>query len=385
MKWTAGLVLCLTATLVTSPLSGDENDDARQQVLTILDGINARSFDPIRRAINEKEMLANVFAARQIGQDGRRWFQENFWEFVESRYMGSLPPKGSKRPYELVQFSLTGDRGLAILRQQRPRYQYDYQALEFGIDSRGRLQIDDIRRYNVHQGLVGELAEYLVTVVPDRAVARQLLTQAEPDEGDLFQITELLKAFRDGNGARFFQIYGDLDERLQRDPGLARYALVTASLAGDAGFRDAVLPLVPEIFQNDAGYALSAADIYLALGRLDEGYAAMQAFRSQFGFEEGAIPARLSALALALGRTEEAVRHAEAAVDTEPTLELGWWSLLRAQAGAGDIDGALGSLTRLEDDFGHRLTAEKLARDRWKAFVLLTESDAYKAWREGRP
>ena len=116
----------------------------------------------------------------------------------------------------------------------------------------------------------------------------------------------------------------------------------------------------------------------------EKSYEMLHKFHENFSVNEGALPAKLSALALATGKAEDAEKYALEATSNEPTLELGWWSLLRARAGAGDSQGAIEALTFLEDNFGHRLDAAKLRRDRFRAFRALAESQEFKDWRARR-
>ena len=57
----------------------------------------------------------------------------------------------------------------------------------------------------------------------------------------------------------------------------------------------------------------------------------------------------MSALALALGDAENSAAFAARATTYEPALELGWWSLLRAQSSAEDFADATETLAHLED------------------------------------
>ena len=93
----------------------------------------------------------------------------------------------------------------------------------------------------------------------------------------------------------------------------------------------------------------------------------------------------MSATALALGQNEKAEEYAVMATTLEPTLKLGWWSLLRARARVSDFEGCIEALTRLEDDFGERIDGAKLRRDKYKAFGALANSQELKDWRASRP
>ena len=79
---------------------------------------------------------------------------------------------------------------------------------------------------------------------------------------------------------------------------------------------------------------------------------------------------------------DESVKHALRAIDAEPTLEVGWWSLLRARSRTKDYAGAIEALSRLEDDFGHVLDPQKLAKDRF--LRVLVRQQEYIDWNEAR-
>ena len=90
------------------------------------------------------------------------------------------------------------------------------------------------------------------------------------------------------------------------------------------------------------------------------------------------MSARLSAAALVLGNTEDALARAEAAIQTEPGLELGWWSVLRARVTMEQFEGAVEALDALEKQFGYTLGADSFDKDPLMAPLL--RSEEFEAW-----
>jgi len=90
-------------------------------------------------------------------------------------------------------------------------------------------------------------------------------------------------------------------------------------------------------------------------------------------------------MALATGKPIEAEKFAVEATTDEPTLELGWWSLLRVRSSTKNYEGSIEALTQLEDTFGQRLDEAKLRRDKFRGFTQLVGSQEFKDWRASRP
>jgi uncharacterized membrane-anchored protein len=90
------------------------------------------------------------------------------------------------------------------------------------------------------------------------------------------------------------------------------------------------------------------------------------------------MSARLSAAALVLGNTEEALTFAEEAVQLEPGLELGWWSLLRARTALEQFSEAVAALDVLEKQFGYTLSPQAFEKD--PSMAALLRSKEYEDW-----
>ena len=94
------------------------------------------------------------------------------------------------------------------------------------------------------------------------------------------------------------------------------------------------------------------------------------------------MSARLSAAALVMRNAGDAVAYAERAVEMEPGLELGWWSLARASAVTEDYAAVVRALTQLEDQFGHSLGPDALGKD--PLFARVVQSQEYQTWSSSR-
>jgi hypothetical protein len=94
------------------------------------------------------------------------------------------------------------------------------------------------------------------------------------------------------------------------------------------------------------------------------------------------MAARLSAASLVLGKAEDALSHAQRAVQIEPGLELGWWSALRANTALDQHAGAVEALDELEKTFGYTLGPEAFENDPSMADLLL--SAEYESWLASR-
>ena len=70
------------------------------------------------------------------------------------------------------------------------------------------------------------------------------------------------------------------------------------------------------------------------------------------------------------------------ATESEPGLELAWWTLLRTRTAAQDYEAALEPLTALEERFGHLLIPQALRRDPF--LKVLIEQPEYQQWRAAR-
>ncbi len=383
----AKLVMSLVAvTMMATPLIAAEDDaEAFGQFQRIMLGIEDRSFEKIKSAFDKTDLRNRVYSARPVEPAVAQVFNANFWEIVEASLMQNLPPPGTPVNAKLVDFAFQNGKGKAAVRFTLPDFEFSFQVFDLRHDSRGRLKIVDWFDTTAGQMLSVEIAEELMILMPTKAATRKTISLQNPTDLQLFQVTEIYKASRDMQAPRFFEIYDEFNDDIKRQPFIAKYAVFMAYLLEDAERLVRSLAIFVDVHEDDPNFALTMSDFFVALEAYDESYELLKTFQQNFSVNEGALPAKLSALALAIGKPEDAEKYAVEAITDEPTLELGWWSLLRARSSAGNYAGAVEALTRLEADFGHRLDEAKLRRDKFRGFTELVASQEFKDWRASRP
>ena len=387
MKWATKAVVIGFVSSFIVPLSvfaADDDAKARGQFEAMLAGINENSFERIKTAIDKDDLTGRIYGVRLVEVEVKRVFNDNFWTIVEGAFSEGMASMAANADGEIISFEFKDGKGQAIVRYALPKYAYAYQVWDLRHDRRARLKIIDWQDSNIGQNFSAHVGEALVTIMPSKAATRKLLSIRNPTDAQLFQVTEILKAARDQQPPRFFEIYDGLEPELQKEALIAKFAVKMAYTLKDPDRFDAMLNNFVEVYGRNPGYALLTADYHLVIERYQNAYASLQQFHQNFDMTEGATPARLSALALALGKIEDAEKYAQEAISDEPTLELGWWSLLRARTRAEDFQGAIEAMARLEDDFGRPADVAVLKRDPFRAFGDLVESQEYKDWRAGR-
>ncbi len=385
MKIVKAITTLVALTMVVAPLfAADGDSKVFEQFQGIVEGINSQSFLQIQSAIDKTDMSNRILNARLIEPDAKQVLNEDFWQIVEAGFRQNLPPPGSKVEATLIDFAFENGTGRAALRFKQPNFEYAYQVFDLRQDSRGRLQIVDWFDTSTGQMFSADIGEDVAILMPTKAATRKQISIANPSDLQLFQVTEIFKASRDRQAARFFEIYDEFNDQLKREPFIAKYAVFMALMLKDMDRFAHALDLFVDVFANDPNFALVMSDFQVMVGAYDQSYASLSRFHDNFPLKEGAIPARLSALALALGDLEDAEKYGVEATEDEPSLELGWWSLLRARARSQNHAGAIEALTYLEDNFGHRLDESKLRRDKYRGFATLVSSQEFKDWRAGR-
>ncbi|NCF72095.1 MAG: hypothetical protein GWP67_01205 [Gammaproteobacteria bacterium] len=386
MKIAALAATVVLLTMAARPLIAAGDDaEAFGQFQEILRGIDDRSFESIQKAIDKTDMRNRVLSAGQIEADAAQVFDGNFWQFVEAEFTANLPPPGSKSRAKLVDFAFKDGKGKAAIRFTKPNFEYVFQVFDLQHDGRGRLRVIDWFDSGSGQMVSAEIAEELMILMPTKAATRKTLSIQNPTDLELFQVTEIYKASRDRQPPRFFDIYDQFSDPLQREPFIAKYAVFMAFLMKDSDRLARALEIFVDVYSDKPGFALSVSDFYVAIGAYEQSYELLKTFHQNFAVKEGALPAKLSALALAIGKPEDAEMFAVEATEDEPSLELGWWSMLRARSSAENYAGAIEALTQLEDNFGQRLDEAKLRRDKFRGFANLVVTDEYKTWRANRP
>lgn len=381
-------VLSLLAVFVmlccVSSVQADEAEDARQEVEQIVQAIEKRDHDAIQSVTDKTELSNRIYGVRAVSGESRQLFDSQFWEFFDGFFWSGIPDQAVVREFELVQFDFSNGAGEAVVRYQYPGYVYGFFTLEVR-NNRGKTRIVDMHRFNIQPSLSREMADFLATFLPTGQATRALLGNVELNDAEMFQVSELLKAYRDRSPERFYEIFDALDTRLKNVEQLARYHMLTAAYANDQERLETYFLPYLQLNEDSGRFAHLMAMHYMERGDLLSAYDSLLDFKTRYSLREGGTSSQLSALALANGNIESAEDHASEAIELEPTLELAWWSLLRARVAGGDFLAALEPLTHLEDNFGHRLDEAKLRRDSYRAFTGLVASDEFKDWRADRP
>lgn len=385
MRIAKAVTTLVVLSIVAVPLFAANNDEkAFGQFQTILAGINGRNFAPVQAAIDQRDLTNRILNSRSIQPEARKALNDQFWEIIEGSFLQNLPSAKSGIKAQLVDFVFENGKGRAGVRFNQPNFEYAYQVFDLQYDSRSRLKIVDWFDTSKGQTFSAEIGEALVILMPTKAATRKLISIANPSDLELFQVTEIFKASRDRQPERFFEIYDEFSDAIKREPFIAKYAVLMAFASKDTDRFSHALEIFSDVYSQDANYALMMSDFLVRAQHYEQSYVALSRFHDNYSLKEGAMPARLSALALALGKTEDAEKYAVEATEDEPSLELGWWSLLRVRARAQDNAGAINALTYLEDNFGHRLDEAKLRRDKYQGFTVLVSSEEFKEWRAGR-
>ena len=360
----------------------DDADTARMQFESIMQGLNDNSFDRFHSATNDKVLTARIFDGRMIGADVKRAFTQDFDGSVERMFVASFPESKSDILATIVDFQVRRDEGRAVVRYAAPGYRYSYHVYEFELDAKGRIAIVDWIDYYQGERFSAAAGLALVMAMPSKLATRNLLDNKTITDRDAFQVGELFKAVRDKNGARFFQIYDDLDGALHREKVIARLNLQVALQARDKARTESALQDLLLAFPDDALQSLRRVEFYIPMRRYQDAIDALVLLEEDLGITDGALGSLQAMAALADGNTADAEIFAKQATAAEPTLEVAWWSLLRARTAAENYAGAIEAMTRLEDDFGHTLDEQKLARDRF--LQVLADKPEYLAWRSSR-
>ncbi len=291
------IVAALTI-LSTSIFAAEDDHKAFGQFQEILQGLDKRSFEQIKNNIDQTDLMNRVYSAQPITNEAQDIFANNFWQIIETSLFRGLPPAGPQITGNLVDIIFQDGIGRAAVRYALPRYAYKYLVTDLRHDSRGRLKIVDIFDSSTGQMLSADIGEELMIAMPTKEDARRLIATNNPTDLELFQFTEILKASRDKQAPRFFEIYDDLSIQLRGEPFVAKQAVHMAILVEDTDRFVQALEVFAGIYSADANFALSISNFYLVVENYEQSYAYLVKFHENFTVKEGAVPAKLSALAL---------------------------------------------------------------------------------------
>lgn len=379
-------VLTLAATL--SPAASLAADDVREQFDEIVDALNDNTFSEFQGAINERALVNRIFGTRVIDPAVKEAFADDFESSLQEMFVSSFPrarteeERGGEIIGTVIAFQFDGGEGRAIVRYEGSGYRFSYHSYDLTRTRSGRLVIVDWFDYYNASWFSEDVGNALVRTMPGQAAVRALMTMPNPTEGQLFQMGELLKAVRDQNPQRYFQIYDGLAEELQQEPYFVALNFHYCRTLGDAGRLNQAVERLVAAFPGDPLYSLGLAEFYIGRGLFEEAISELNRFEEALGMKDGVSESFKATSAMALGDFERAQAFAVTATEVEPDLELSWWTLLRARTAAEDYASATLALTELEDRFGHLLIPQKLRRDRF--LKVLIDQQEYKDWRAGR-
>ena len=380
----------LLVLLATPQYAGAQSADngMRGQFRAIIDGLNNNTFSKFHDAIDDKELMSRIFGTHVLDDEAKQAFAANFRTNLEGIFTGSMPrartqaEAGGEIIGKIISFEAQDGQGRAIVRYAASGYRYSYHSYDLVMGKGGRLRIVDWFDYYQAAWFSEIAGNELVRAMPGQASVRSILEMNNPTEGQLFQVGELLKAVRDQNPRRYFQIHDGLEEALRQEPYVVVLNFQYCRLIGDPTRLGAAVAALVESFPGEALHSLSLGEYYVSRRLFEQAIVEYDRFEGALGFKDGVSEAFKATSAMAVGDFERAQEFALSATQVEPDLELSWWTLLRTRTAAQNYTGATEALTQLEDRFGYLLIPQKLQRDRF--LKILIDQQEYKDWRTSR-
>ena len=348
----------------------------------IINDLNEGSTLGFSRAIDPDDMLQRIMGLRLIDRRIQKGFADDFDQTVPKIVESTFASSKDGVKAHVLDFASRGTQGRALVRYDLPKLQFNYHEYELRFDDeRNRVYILDWVDFINAQQFTESIGEGLVAAKPSKPALRKLAENNLTDS-QLFQLGELLKAARDRRVDRFLQVFEGMNERVKSEKVVVRaHAQFMWQMRQRRYLRSALIEM-DKYYPEEPLFSLMLLDYYFPNRKFDEALGALLRLEQRLGVDDSAMKARLSAASLVAGQPEEAVVYADRAVDMEPGLELGWWSVLRANANGGNHARSVEALTALEDNFGHTLNVDALARDR--SFGPLLASSEYREWSAAR-
>jgi tetratricopeptide (TPR) repeat protein len=364
-----------------------QDDGLRSDFEAVIQGLNDNTFAAFHEAINEREFTGRIYGTRVIEDDAKRYLASDFRGIVERSFVAAFPPPrnqdeaGSEITGTVVAFDADAGKARALVRYEARGFRYSYHA--YDLVQRGN-SVAIVDWFDFYQGawFSEQIGNALLRMVPTQASVASILDLSRPSEGQLFQVGELLKAARDSNPQRFFQIRDGLEESLQKDPFVVSLNYEICRSLGDPARLQGAVGEIAETFPDDARFSLSLAEYYVQRRRFGEAIEEFERLGASLGHKDGVIESLKATAAMALGEFDRAQSLALGATAAEPTLELGWWTLLRTRTAAENYVGAVEAMTVLEERFGELLIPQTLRRDRF--LRILIDQPEYQEWRAAR-
>jgi len=384
------VLLCVVASWSSQVWAGDVEDaekaeTARQEAFRsgmeiIVNDLNESRYDTFLGVIDKQELINRIFGLRLIDPRAKKQFNENLEYTWDPLIIQQLRETDDGLKVTLLGVESRGSHGRAAVRFDLPKLQFNYHEYDLRLDAEGRMFIVDWMDYLDGMPFSRNVGEGLVTVLASKQALRKLLDFKNPNERELFQLGELLKAARDRKLDRYLEIRDGMNERLQRQRIVVETTVHVARQVRQRRQMIAALEIMSEYYPDEPLYSLMLLDYYFPARKYEEALQALQRMSDRLGFPDAAMDARMSAAALVLDKPQDALAYAEKALEREPGLELAWWSALNARADLADFAGSVAALQRLEGEFGYELGPKALGKNR--SYAQLLDSSEYKSWRE---
>lgn len=345
---------------------------------TIVQSMNLGSFDRFAAAIDKEDFLDRIYGLRLIEPKVKKQFQESLLTSLPGMVRSSVADTEGNVRATMLGFASRGNRGRAVVRYDYPGFQFNYHEYDLRLDDQGRLIIVDWIDFLEGERITDGIGISLVMALPSKSAVRKLVDFRNPSEREVFQLTELLKAVRDRRLDKYFEVYADLDDRMQGQRIVVLSAVQLTKAARDRRKMRSALVAMAKYFPDEPLYSLMLLDYYFPSRKYEEAKQSLLQLQQRLDVDDAAMDARLSAAALVMADADSANRYADQAVEREPGLELGWWSALRARLALSQYERAVEALQNLEQQFGHTLGPEELQGQ--KGFEGLLASDEYKGW-----
>lgn len=377
------IAFVVALSVILSPaLPAQEVDEVRGEFDAVIDGLNKDSFERFLRAIDKDDMIARIYDRKMIEPQIKTGFNEEFSSVVQGMFVSSFPTSETEILGTVVDFQFSGSEGRAVVRYAASGYRFAYHAYDLRATS-GGLTIVDWLDYYQGGRFTDEAGDALVRMLPSKAATRNALTnRTAAGDAEVFQLSELFKAARDSKPDRFFQIHDELNETLREEEVVVRLNWQMVLMAPDAGRIERAAEQVERLYGNDPLFSQRLFEYYVASKQFAKAIAALERLEQALGLTDGAIASLKVSAAMAEGNNEGAADYARQAIEAEPSLELAWWSALRARTAAADYAGATEAAERLEEDFGETLSPQRLVKDPF--LRVLAGKQEYLDWRASR-
>ena len=387
-----GVYLLVGPVVAEQSLEEREAAEARMQqafkdgVGLIVEDLNRGSFDRFVGSIDQEDMLERIFGLRLIDPRIKRDFRDNMKErgrfagFIESSF-AMESSDGLKARLLLVESR--ADRGRAIVRYDMPHFQVNYHEYDLRLDDKDRVIIVDWNDYFWGHQFSDRQGLSMVQAQPNKNAVRKLIDFPNVREQQVFQVVEVLKATRDRDLKRYFEIVNGLSEELHRQRVVIKVGIDATREARSRRSQRQVLEWIDQYFPEDPLFSIALLDYYFPDRQYQKAYDALTRLRDTLDVDDdGVMNARLSSAALVLNQLEDSIAFATRSVTDEPGLELGWWAVLRSNVAARQYGEAVKALNELEGKFGHSLGPDALGKD--PTMQEFARSAEYRDWLEGK-